>query len=222
MSRALHASAGFAYKLTPTLTLESVGFYKRYYDLVSRSALPTPPVAQALTQDGIGRSYGGQVLLRQEHQEGLLRLDHLFADPQRAARSPGPGLPPVRLRSDARVRRAGELRPRPRLGGRQPLPLHERHAAHAGGRRVLRQQHRSLRADLRRAQLDPDPVLLPARRARRESGRDAAGEAEHLPRRAEPDQPQEPRGAHLQLRLQQAQHITGLPTLAVLGARMDF
>ena len=71
MSRALHASGGFAYKLTPTLTLESVGFYKRYYDLVSRNALPTPPVAQALTQDGAGRSFGGQVLLRQEIKKGF-------------------------------------------------------------------------------------------------------------------------------------------------------
>ena len=71
MSRALHASGGFAYKLTPTLTLESVGFYKRYYDLVSRSALPTPPVTQALTQDGMGRSFGGQVLLRQEIKKGF-------------------------------------------------------------------------------------------------------------------------------------------------------
>jgi len=71
MSRALHVSGGVAYKLTPTLTLESVGFYKHYYDLVSRSALPTPPVAQALTQDGTGRSYGGQVLLRQEIKKGF-------------------------------------------------------------------------------------------------------------------------------------------------------
>jgi TonB family protein len=71
MSRALHASGGFAYKLTPTLTLESVGFYKKYYDLVSRSALSTPPVAQALTQDGTGRSYGAQVLLRQEIKKGF-------------------------------------------------------------------------------------------------------------------------------------------------------
>jgi hypothetical protein len=71
MSRALHASGGFSYKLTPTLTFETVGFYKRYYDLVSRSALPTPPIAHALTQDGMGRSYGGQLLLRQEIKKGF-------------------------------------------------------------------------------------------------------------------------------------------------------
>jgi TonB family protein len=87
MSRALHLSAGGAYKLTPTLTFEVVGFYKHLYDLVSRSALPSPPVAQALTQDGAGRSYGGQALLRQELIKGFFgwityslirseRLDH--------------------------------------------------------------------------------------------------------------------------------------------------
>jgi hypothetical protein len=71
VSRALHASGGGAFKLTPTLTLEAIGFYKRLYDLVSRSALPSPPVAQALTQEGVGRSYGGQILLRQELVRGL-------------------------------------------------------------------------------------------------------------------------------------------------------
>ena len=66
LSTALHASGGGSYKLTGTLGFEVIGFYKRLYDLVARSALPSPPVAQALQQTGIGRSYGAQVLLRQE------------------------------------------------------------------------------------------------------------------------------------------------------------
>jgi hypothetical protein len=48
-----------------------VGFYKRLYDLVARSGLPSPPVGQSLEQTGIGRSYGGQVLLRQELAKGF-------------------------------------------------------------------------------------------------------------------------------------------------------
>jgi hypothetical protein len=71
VSRALHVSGGGSFKLRPTLTFEIVGFYKKLYDLVSRSEIPSPPVAQALTQDGIGRSYGGQVLLRQEMIKGF-------------------------------------------------------------------------------------------------------------------------------------------------------
>jgi len=70
VSRAAHLSAGFNYKLRPTLTLEIVGFYKRMWDLVSRNDVP-PPVADQLTQDEIGRAYGGQVLLRQELLRGF-------------------------------------------------------------------------------------------------------------------------------------------------------
>jgi hypothetical protein len=69
--QAAHISGGGSFKLRPTLTLEVVGFYKRLWDLVSRSELASPPVATALTQDGIGRSYGGQVLLRQELIKGF-------------------------------------------------------------------------------------------------------------------------------------------------------
>jgi TonB family protein len=71
MSRALHVSGGGSFKLRPTLTLEVVGFYKKLWDLVSRNELPSPPVAQALTQDGVGRAYGGQLLLRQELTKGF-------------------------------------------------------------------------------------------------------------------------------------------------------
>jgi hypothetical protein len=70
-SYALHLTGGFSFKLRPTLTLESVAFYKKLYDLVSRSEDPSPPVGQALTQDGIGRVRGVQVLLRQELFKGF-------------------------------------------------------------------------------------------------------------------------------------------------------
>jgi TonB family protein len=70
-SSAFHVSAGGSYKLTGTLIFEAVGFYKRLYDLVARSGLPSPPVGQSLEQTGIGRSYGGQALLRQELAKGF-------------------------------------------------------------------------------------------------------------------------------------------------------
>ena len=71
LSTALHGSGGGAYKLTGTLSIEVIGFYKRLYDLVARSASPSPPLAQALQQTGIGRSYGAQFLLRQELLSGF-------------------------------------------------------------------------------------------------------------------------------------------------------
>jgi len=51
-SSAIHASAGVSYKLTGTLVMEVVGFYKRLYDLVARSGLPSPPVGQSLGKAG--------------------------------------------------------------------------------------------------------------------------------------------------------------------------
>jgi TonB family protein len=71
LSRAVHVSLGGAFKLTGTLTCEMVGFFKYLDQLVSRNELPTPPLARALTQDGVGRSYGGQILLRQELLKGF-------------------------------------------------------------------------------------------------------------------------------------------------------
>jgi TonB family protein len=69
--RAYHASAGAAYRITGTFTAELLGFYKSIDDLASRSALATPPLATALVQEGTGRGYGGQLLLRQELSHGL-------------------------------------------------------------------------------------------------------------------------------------------------------
>ena len=69
--RSYHVSGGGSYRLTGTLTGEVLGFYKGVDHLASRSELATPPLATALVEDGVGRSYGGQVLLRQELTHGL-------------------------------------------------------------------------------------------------------------------------------------------------------
>ncbi|MBN1962904.1 MAG: TonB family protein [Deltaproteobacteria bacterium] len=71
LTKAYHATFGAAYKLTGTLSVETVTFAKLAKDLVSRSALATPPLARSLVQDGRGRSYGGQVLLRQQLVRGF-------------------------------------------------------------------------------------------------------------------------------------------------------
>jgi TonB family protein len=71
ISRATHWLAGFGYKLTEKLFFESVGFYAKSSDLVARSEAQTPLLAQALVQEGIGRAYGGQALLRQDLGAGF-------------------------------------------------------------------------------------------------------------------------------------------------------
>jgi TonB family protein len=70
-SSAFHVLAGATYKLTELISLEAVGFYSHSDDLVARSSLNTPVLAQALVQEGVGRAYGGQLLLRRELQKGF-------------------------------------------------------------------------------------------------------------------------------------------------------
>ena len=71
IASALHGLVGATYKMTDLLSLETVGFYSKSDDLVSRSPLGIPLQAQALVQEKTGRAYGGQLLLRRELQGGL-------------------------------------------------------------------------------------------------------------------------------------------------------
>lgn len=66
VQRAFHLLAGSTLKLTDKISFEEVLFYSKSADLVTRSASDTPALAQALVQQGEGRSYGVQVLLRHE------------------------------------------------------------------------------------------------------------------------------------------------------------
>jgi outer membrane receptor protein involved in Fe transport len=71
IERAIHGTLGGRIAITPALTFELVGFYKRLEDLVARSRDPSPKLAGALTQLGTGTSYGVQALLRRELAEGF-------------------------------------------------------------------------------------------------------------------------------------------------------
>jgi TonB family protein len=66
LSQAEHYLTGAAFQLTDTLQVEATAFLSESQDLVSRSTAPTPLLANALVQEGIGRSYGTQFLLRQQ------------------------------------------------------------------------------------------------------------------------------------------------------------
>jgi TonB family protein len=66
VAKALHYLAGANLKFSDALALEVTGFFSRQSDLVTRSPLSTPRQAEALVQDGFGRAYGGQVLLRHD------------------------------------------------------------------------------------------------------------------------------------------------------------
>jgi hypothetical protein len=64
VEHALHTVAGLDMDLGHGLTVQPTLFYRRMWGLVLRNPDPSPPLARALVQDGVGRAYGAQVLLR--------------------------------------------------------------------------------------------------------------------------------------------------------------
>lgn len=65
-ARAIHVTTGASVLVTREVRIDLAGFYRHLDSLVARSPLTTPPLARALTQDGSGRSYGAQLSLRLE------------------------------------------------------------------------------------------------------------------------------------------------------------
>ena len=63
VEEAWHLTAGGQWRDGP-LALEAAGYARWLDDLVARDLAVTPPLAQALTQDGIGRVYGIQLTAR--------------------------------------------------------------------------------------------------------------------------------------------------------------
>lgn len=71
LSRGYHASLGADAGLTGALSVSATGYFKSLDRLVVRSRLPTPRLAQALVQDGEGRGFGVQLLVKQEPWHGF-------------------------------------------------------------------------------------------------------------------------------------------------------
>lgn len=90
LAQARHALIGTSVKLTPSLTTEVTAFHSSMSDLVARSTAPTPLLAEALVQQGSGKSYGVQFLLRQE-QVGRF-FGWVSYSIIRSLRTAGPGL----------------------------------------------------------------------------------------------------------------------------------
>jgi hypothetical protein len=70
-SLAAHASLGESLRITETLTFDVMAFGKTMSGLAVRSPAATPELAQALVQQGEGRAYGLQILVRQREHYGL-------------------------------------------------------------------------------------------------------------------------------------------------------
>jgi hypothetical protein len=68
---AQNATLGESLRITETLSAEVIGFAKWMADLAVRNPAGTPKLAEALVQEGAGRSYGVQFLVRQKPWRGL-------------------------------------------------------------------------------------------------------------------------------------------------------
>src|SRR5690606_25936993 len=79
---------------------------------------------------------------------------------------------------------------------------------------------RSLPADLRRSQFDPDPRIRPARPAPRQTLYDRQDQPRCVRRGAQPVEPEERRGARLLSRLPHPRHDPRLPGAAGLRTAM--
>lgn len=66
-----HVALGESLRITATLSAEVVGFAKWMTGLAVRNPAPSPALAEALLDEGIGRSYGVQLLLRQQPWHGF-------------------------------------------------------------------------------------------------------------------------------------------------------
>lgn len=66
-----HATIGESLRLTESLSADVVGFAKSMSDLAVRDPSPNPELGQALLQEGVGRSYGLQLLVRQRPWHGF-------------------------------------------------------------------------------------------------------------------------------------------------------
>ena len=138
-----------AFKLTRSLDVEVTGFLSESEDLVVRSAAPSPYLAKALEQEGIGRSYGTQFLLRQQ-QVGRF-FGWVSYSILRSERKDHPDI-------DWRLFDYDQTHVFTALGSYdlglgfevgRALPLRDRLPAHARHRRVLRLAHRLVPAAVR-------------------------------------------------------------------------
>ena len=71
LASANHVLGGATYALTDTLSVEAVAFFSASKTLVSRAEEKTPLLARALVDEGEGRAYGGQVLVRKSLAKGF-------------------------------------------------------------------------------------------------------------------------------------------------------
>lgn len=221
LMRAWHVALGGAMRLTSTTRIEAAGFFRQLDELITRSALPTPLLGRVLTQDGQGRSYGGQLLVRQELVHGFsgwitytLSRSEIQNHPEGSLRLSDYDQPHV-LMVVANYERAGWIcgaRLRFSSGFPRTEVIGSYYDVRADVEQPLFGEHNVFRI--------PEFVQLDLRVSRSFTIRrvkiDLSLDVQNVTARANPEE------LAYSADYSRRGFITGLPTLAVLGARMGF
>ena len=140
---AWHYVLGVDFDPTTTLHIELAGFYKDLRNLVCDGEKVGDPT---LVNSGIGRVYGGELLVRQELFKGF--FGWVSYTLSRSERKEHPDIRVARLsiRPDPYLDHHRQLQVRPRISGRPALPLCHRQSLYTGDRRLLRLQRQHLYA----------------------------------------------------------------------------
>jgi hypothetical protein len=220
-ARALQATAAVEVRLTEALVAELSGWYARLDGLATRSPIASPAVGAALVQDGSGLRYGGQLMLRQQLWRGLFGwIGYTLGRSQRRDH-PGEPLrlfdfdqPHVLVAAASWSWRAWSFGARLRWASGMPRTpvIGSYYDARDDRFDPLFGAHNSARL--------PDFVQLDVRLDRRFAWRRAA-----LELYLEVQNVTWQRNAEeivYDERFRQSSYLTGLPTLAVLGAKVSF
>ena len=200
--RATHTVFGVDVDITSTLRLETAGFWKDMRNLVVPGAGPEDPV---MVNDGRGRAYGAEFLLRQQMTRKF--FGWIAYTLSRSERMDHPGEPWHRYLYDQTniltLLASYDLPRGFKVGGRFRYVTGD--PVHAGDRRVLRLERGSVRADQRAVVQRAAARVQAARRAGRQDLDVRPLAILDLPGRAERHAVHQPGGVQLQLRLHRVQ-----------------
>ncbi len=217
LMQATHWLAGASVELTKSLSAETTAFYSKSDDLPVRNPNPNPTLAEALVQDGKGRAYGAQFLVRRELADrffGWVAYTILRSERQDA---PDTAYRLFDFDQTHVLTALASYDFRCWFRARRALPLLDRLPADSRGRRLLRLALGHVSAHLGAQELRSTARLLATRRQGREDVQARPHAPRNLRRRTERHRSRQLRRGRLQPELRRETLHRRAPDLA--GAR---